>query len=103
MYDQILASDLPDDAQLEQDLEEYFPTALRVKYKMEITQHKLRREIIATVLTNDMINRVGGSFVAGMMEEAAAQPEDPARAFIITRDVMPWAESGATLRRWTIK
>ncbi len=92
MYDQILASDLPDDPQLVPDLLGYFPTPLRAKYKTEITQHKLRREIIATVLTNDMINRVGGTFVANMMEETGANPSDIARAFIVARDAFALSE-----------
>jgi len=86
MYDEILASDLPDAPELEQDLVDYFPTPLRKKYRMEIDQHRLRREIIATVITNSMINRVGGTFVTNLVEKSGASPIDIARAYIAIRD-----------------
>ena len=86
MYDEILASKLPDTPELRQDLVDYFPTALRKKYATEIFEHKLKREIIATVVTNSMINRVGGTFVTNLMEKSGARPVDIARAYIATRD-----------------
>ncbi|MDP6925690.1 MAG: NAD-glutamate dehydrogenase, partial [Rhodospirillales bacterium] len=96
LYDMILDSDLPDDANLRQDLIDYFPTPLRAKYRNDIFQHRLKREIIATVVTNSMINRVGGTFVTNMMEKSGAEPIDIARAYIATRDAFGlediWAE-----------
>ena len=58
-YDEILATNLPDDPYLFEDLVEYFPTPLRDKYRDDIAKHRLRREIVATRLTNNMINRMG--------------------------------------------
>ena len=96
MYDEILASDLPDAKELKQDLVDYFPTPLRKKYRSEIDQHRLRREIIATVITNSMINRVGGTFVTNLMEKSGSSPIDIARAYIAVRDAFSlesiWAD-----------
>ena len=50
-------------------------------------RHALRREIIATVVANTMINRTGSVFVHRMQEETGATPEEVTRAFILTRDV----------------
>ena len=86
LYDALLASDLPDDPLLETDLLNYFPTALRTKYRKDILKHQLRREIIATVATNSMINRVGGTFAMNLMEKTGASPIDVARAYIVVRD-----------------
>ncbi len=86
LYDTLLASDLPDDPLLEADLINYFPSALRTKYKKEILGHQLRREIIATVATNSMINRVGGTFCMNLIEKTGASPIDVARAYIVVRD-----------------
>jgi glutamate dehydrogenase len=86
LYDTLLASDLPDDPLLEADLVTYFPSALRVKYRKEILSHQLRREIIATVATNSMINRVGGTFCMNLIEKTGAAPVDVARAYIVVRD-----------------
>ena len=59
LYDELLASDLPDDGYLADSLADYFPTPLRSKYRAVIDKHRLRREIVATVVTNELVNRVG--------------------------------------------
>jgi len=50
-------------------------------------RHRLKREIIATVVANTMINRTGSVFVHRMQEETGATPEEVTRAYILTRDV----------------
>lgn len=86
LYDKLLESDLPDDPRLEEDLIRYFPSDLQVDFKNEIGGHMLRREIIATHITNSLVNRVGASFVTQVMENTNATPDDIARAYLITRD-----------------
>jgi glutamate dehydrogenase len=86
LYDELLASSLPDEKLLQTDLIEYFPTPLRQKYQREILGHRLARQIIATSVTNSMINHVGGTFVINLMEKSGAQPVDIARAYIVVRD-----------------
>ncbi|WP_417819693.1 NAD-glutamate dehydrogenase [Terasakiella sp.] len=86
LYDKLLESDLPDDPRLEEDLIRYFPTQLGDMFEDQIKNHMLRREIIATGITNSLINRVGGSFLTQVMENTNATPDDIARAYLITRD-----------------
>jgi len=86
LYDSVLHSDLPDDPFLGADLARYFPTALRDRFAAEIPRHRLHREIIATTVTNSMINRVGIAFVADVMEKTGFGPADIARAYIVARD-----------------
>jgi len=87
LFDELLASDIPDDPFLVRDLLRYFPTPLQSKYQDDIGQHRLRREIVATRVTNSMINRVGGTFVTQLMEKTGMNPGDIARAFIMAREV----------------
>ncbi|MDA1089150.1 MAG: NAD-glutamate dehydrogenase [Proteobacteria bacterium] len=87
LYDELLASTVPDDPWLEEDLVEYFPTPLRKKYLGDIRGHRLRREIVATRATNSMINRVGGTFVNEFMEKTGKGAAEIARAYIIAREV----------------
>jgi glutamate dehydrogenase len=87
LYDELLASDVPNDAELERDLLQYFPTPLRAKYKGDIGEHRLRREIITTRLTNSLVNRVGGTFVAEFMEKTGKGAAEIARAYAIAREV----------------
>ena len=49
--------------------------------------HQLRREIVATYLTNNMINRVGPGFVLRMNELTGALPADTVRAFAAAREI----------------
>jgi glutamate dehydrogenase len=58
-----------EDPFFEQRLEGYFPKPIR-KWKEAIRRHRLRPEIIATVVANDMINRCGPSFPARIMAAA---------------------------------
>ncbi len=87
LYDEILESDLPDDRRMLNDLVRYFPKPLHKRYRKAIESHRLRREIIATGVTNSMINRVGGTFVARLIEETGLGPTDIARAFTVARKV----------------
>ncbi|HWA50779.1 MAG TPA: NAD-glutamate dehydrogenase [Dongiaceae bacterium] len=85
IYDELLPSDLPDDPQLGEDLVTYFPEFLQKTYGEQIHKHRLRREIIATVVTNSLINRMGATFIH-IMKERTGQPASAiARAYAITR------------------
>jgi len=66
---EIVASAAPDDDFFDGVLEAYFPKALR-KYREAIARHRLRREIIATVTANDLINRCGPSFPSRLQAAA---------------------------------
>ncbi|HET6222591.1 MAG TPA: NAD-glutamate dehydrogenase domain-containing protein, partial [Dongiaceae bacterium] len=87
LYDDLLASDLPDDPQLGKDLLDYFPEPLRRRYADAIAGHRLRREIIATVVTNEIVNRVGITFVHEVGEATGMPPADIARAYIAGREI----------------
>jgi len=85
-YERLLESDLPDESMLEEDLLRYFPEPLRKKHKAVIGRHRLRREIIATVVTNSMINRVGPTFVTEMQDRTGMDEAEIARAYTIVRE-----------------
>ncbi|HYK00490.1 MAG TPA: NAD-glutamate dehydrogenase domain-containing protein, partial [Thermoanaerobaculia bacterium] len=86
LYAELLKSDLPDDPQLVDDLVLYFPDDVRVRYRAAIERHCLRREIIATVVTNAMVTRMQPSFAWAACEETGKTSPDVARAFAIIRD-----------------
>ncbi|MGH6941295.1 NAD-glutamate dehydrogenase [Hypericibacter sp.] len=96
LYDELLPSDLPDDPQLIDDLRRYFPKLLQERFPDQIAQHQLRREIIATVVTNSLVNRAGLTFIHVMKEKTGQAASDIARAYAVTRAVFElralWAE-----------
>jgi glutamate dehydrogenase len=69
LFDDIVASSAPDDVAFERMLIDYFPDALH-GYVTEINGHRLKREIISTVLANDIVNMTGASFPARLMKSA---------------------------------
>ncbi|CAN7477818.1 NAD-glutamate dehydrogenase [Phenylobacterium sp. LjRoot225] len=58
-----------DDPWFERQLEGYFPKPLR-KYADALRRHRLRPDIIATVIANDMVDRCGPSFPWRLMRAA---------------------------------
>jgi glutamate dehydrogenase len=96
LYDELLASDLPDDPALAGELERYFPTALHERFGAQLQRHPLRREIVAARVTNSLVNRAGTTFVFRLGEETGASESDITRAFMVAREVFDlrglWAE-----------
>ncbi|TMJ38497.1 MAG: NAD-glutamate dehydrogenase, partial [Alphaproteobacteria bacterium] len=92
LYGEILASGVPDDPYLSRELKRYFPKAMQEHFAGDIEQHKLRREIIATMLANSMINRGGPSFIAYVRGESSAASADIAAAFAVARDSFNFLE-----------
>jgi glutamate dehydrogenase len=86
LSDQLLASDLPDDPYLEQELIDYFPSQMKKGFAEEIRTHRLRREIIATQLANDVINRGGPTFVSRLADLTGQSGPEIVRAYVIVRD-----------------
>lgn len=87
LYDDILSSQLPDDPYMRQSLLDYFPAPLRSRFCKEISRHRLHREIIATVIANEIINHLGLTFIHEVHEKTGMPADDIARAYIIAREV----------------
>ncbi|TLM85639.1 NAD-glutamate dehydrogenase [Pseudarthrobacter sp. NamE2] len=83
----LLDSDLADDPWFRQTLRAYFPQQLRERFDAELDSHPLRREIIATVVANDMINLGGITFAFRVMEETSASEVAVAKAFVALREI----------------
>ncbi len=86
IYDELLASDIPEEPTIAGALERYFPKPLRERFALHIQTHPLRREIIATHVTNSMVNRVGSTFAHRMREETGASTAEVVRAYMVTRE-----------------
>ena len=99
LFDALVASPLPDDPYFAATLAQYFPARMRKSNAADIASHRLRREIIATVLANEAINRGGPGFVVSMMDATAAAAPDVVRASIVARDGFDlarlWTETDA--------
>jgi glutamate dehydrogenase len=84
----ILASDVPEEPYLKQFLCSSFPLPLQQRFSKQMEQHPLKREIIATRLSNIVVNEMGFSFVYRMQDETGAPVSAIVKAYIITRSIL---------------
>ncbi|WP_284742177.1 NAD-glutamate dehydrogenase [Amycolatopsis sp. RTGN1] len=96
---ELLASDLPDSKVFAGRLSEYFPKPLRERFADAIGEHPLKRQIITTMIANEVVDGGGISFVYRLMEEMSATATDAVRAYAVVTRVFDlpalWAEIDA--------
>jgi glutamate dehydrogenase len=83
---EIVASDAPDDPYFEKTLVGYFPDALG-RFETGMRSHRLRREIIATVVANTIVDMAGPTFAARLMASVPCDAAALVRAFEAARQV----------------
>ena len=86
LYSVLLDSDVPDDPFLGREINRYFPREMTERYAGALQSHRLRREIIATQLTNSMINRGGATLIVRIADQTGAAPAQIAAAFAAVRN-----------------
>ncbi len=91
VFDDLLASNLPDDPYFTGALKAYFPKVLSERFATAINNHPLKREIIATYTANTILNRTGATFVNFLVAESVATTADVVRAFTLAREVFDLA------------
>jgi len=96
LYEDLVASDVARDPYLSQELSGYFPTPIQDKFIQQMELHPLKHEIIATQITNSLVNRMGGSFWTRTQETTGDHAADIARAYTVAREVFQipslWSE-----------
>ena len=96
-YPQLLESDVPEDPYLSKELLRYFPAPLQQRYAEAMERHQLKREIIATAVTNSTINRMGATFLMRMAEDSGRAIGEIAKAYTITRETLQAREMWAQI------
>jgi glutamate dehydrogenase len=96
LYSELLDSDIAEDPHLSAELDRYFPPPLPTRFPDGIRAHRLRHEIIATQVINNMQHGGGITFAFRMHEETGARAAEIARAYAAARDIFSmrgqWAE-----------
>ncbi len=86
LYNELLDSTVPDDPYLGLELGRYFPKEMSERFPDALQAHRLRREIIATQLTNSMINRGGATLIVRIGDQTGAGAAAIAAAFAAVRN-----------------
>ena len=86
IYNKILPSNLVLDSYFENDLMNYFPKLMQENLAAEIVNHQLKKEIIATQITNFVVNRMGITFINQIAQDSGYSTVDVVKNFIIVCD-----------------
>ncbi|MBI2786626.1 MAG: NAD-glutamate dehydrogenase, partial [Legionella longbeachae] len=88
LKEQILASGVPEESYMAQFLISSFPKPLQKRFSKQMQSHPLRREIIATRLSNIIVNEMGFTYVYRLQDETGAPVSAIVRAYMIARNVL---------------
>ena len=84
LKEEVLATELPDQDVFASRLPQYFPKPLRERFTPEIRSHQLRREIVTTMLVNDLVDTAGISYAFRIAEDVGVRPIDAVRTYVAT-------------------
>ena len=84
----LLASDVPDQPALRVALVKYFPPRLAFTFDHLLDGHRLRRELIASVVANEIVDRMGVTFTSRLAADTGCDASAVAASWWIARDVV---------------
>lgn len=84
LKDDVLRTELPDQDVFASRLPRYFPAPLRERFTPEIRSHQLRREIVTTMLINDLVDTAGISYAFRITEDVGVSAVDAVRTYAAT-------------------
>ena len=84
LKDELLETDLPDQEVFASKLPRYFPSQLRDRCGSAIRSHQLRREIVTTMLVNDLVDTAGISYDYRITQDTGVGPVDAVRTYAAT-------------------
>ncbi|WP_342748917.1 NAD-glutamate dehydrogenase domain-containing protein [Nocardioides gansuensis] len=88
VHELLLAGDVPDDPGVSNTLAGYFPASLQEMYADQLSAHRLGREIIATRLANDLIDRVGPGFIYRVEDRTGAHTDEAIRSILVVQRLL---------------
>lgn len=83
----LLESTIPDDTWLQRYLYSAFPKRINKRFGIELTEHRLRKELITTQLSNNLVDEMGAVFVYRMYHETGANYADIVRAYTAAKEI----------------
>ncbi|WP_189222175.1 NAD-glutamate dehydrogenase [Saccharothrix coeruleofusca] len=87
LKEEVLASDLPALDTVARKLPDYFPSELRERFGDAVARHPLSREIITTVLVNEVVDGGGITYAFRLAEELSASATDAVRAYAAVTEI----------------
>jgi len=97
LKEELIESELGRDPYLARAVNTAFPARLVSEYPREISEHRLHREIMATQIANDIVNRMGISYIQRQRTATGASVADVARAYTATMEIYGLADLWAQI------
>ncbi|MEM7734719.1 MAG: NAD-glutamate dehydrogenase domain-containing protein [Deinococcota bacterium] len=88
VFGALLESSVPDEAFITDYLHSYFPNILSTRYSDAVNSHSLRREIVATEVTNRIIDLMGMTYVNRAVLDSSSDPTTIVRATLIAGELL---------------
>ncbi|HYX99994.1 MAG TPA: NAD-glutamate dehydrogenase [Mycobacterium sp.] len=98
LKDELLETDLPDQEVFAGKLPRYFPSQLRERCGPAIRSHQLRREIVTTMLVNDLVDTAGISYAYRITQDTGVRPVDAVRTYAATDAIFGIAQLWHSIR-----
>jgi glutamate dehydrogenase len=97
LKEDLIESDLGRDPYMARMVDTAFPARLSEQYAPEISEHRLHAEIMATQLANDIVNRMGVSYIHRQQTATGASVADIARAYTSVMEIFGLRELWAQI------
>jgi glutamate dehydrogenase len=97
LYDGLIASNQSLEDFLTTDPQRYFPAVLRRRYPDLIASHRLSPQILATLIANNIVNRMGPAFVKRVQQDTSVSCVTIARAYVVAREICQATEMYQTI------
>jgi glutamate dehydrogenase len=88
LFQALLESSLPDQESAQVFLQHYFPEKMQKRYSAQILSHPLRREIIATMITNRVVDHAGCAFLNSLVRQVGANLVEGVTAYLVFDQVL---------------
>ena len=98
LKEEMLGTELTEQDVFASRLPQYFPTPLRQRFTPEIRTHQLRREIVTTMLINDLVDAAGISYAFRVTEDVGVGPVDAVRCWVATDAIFDVGEIWRQIR-----
>jgi glutamate dehydrogenase len=97
LYNGLIESNQSLEDFLTTDPQRYFPAVLRRRYPDLIARHRLSPQILATLIANNIVNRMGPAFVKRVQQDTSVNCVTIARAYVIAREICQVGEMLQTI------
>ncbi len=87
VYNDLVHAKLTEDKYFESYLVNYFPPLMQEQFRSEILAHPLRQEIIRTIITNKIVNQLGGPIINNIKRETGAALCNIIRSYTIVCEI----------------